>query len=297
VILHRVLVFAVVGVFLSAGGCSAPDVRPSSAVVDELMLKSGLWTQLAQVEPNMQIGISQAHANSGQLTEGDMEHLSKAIATTYAADSLRKAVRDQLLVTLSSQDAATVLRWLATDLGKRITALEEAGSSPGAALERQNAGPRVLASLSAPRKERVERLARVTLSAEGAAAIIIDSMAGIARGLAVSGPDATSDSVDDLKSKFESQRARYIEMLGPQIVADYAAMYQPLSDQELDQYVTFCESAAGQKYAAASLDAIDKALTQAAVRLGQQLLRMPPDISRNPDPHRLGRFRVQPVAA
>jgi hypothetical protein len=131
----RVLQCMVVAVFLSAVGCSTSDVRPSNAMVDELMLKSGLWMQLAQVEPNMQLGISQAHAKSGQLAEDDLEHLSKAIAVTYAADSLRAAVRAQLLVTLSSQDAATVLRWLSSDLGKRITALEEAASSPGEVLK------------------------------------------------------------------------------------------------------------------------------------------------------------------
>ena len=59
-------------------------------------------------------------------------------------------------------------------------------------------------------------------------------------------------------------------------------MYQPLSDDELDQYVTFSESPAGQKYAAASLDAIDKALTEAAVRLGQELRRTPRDLPLNP---------------
>ena len=225
--MHRVLLFAVVGVLLSGGGCAAPDVRPSGAMVDELVLKSGLWIQLAQVEPNMQVGISQAHAQSGQLTEADMDHLSKAIATTYGADSLRKAVRDQLLLTLSAEDAASVLHWLSTDLGQRITALEEAGSSPGAVLERQNATPRVMANLSAARRERVERLARATLSAEGAATIIIDSMVGITSGLALTGADATADSVDALKSKFESQKARYIAALGPQIVADYAACINP----------------------------------------------------------------------
>jgi hypothetical protein len=281
-IVHRILAFTLVGVFLSAGGCAAPDLRPSSTVVDELMLKSGLWVQLAQVEPNMQVGISQAHARSTQLTDADMEQLSNAIATAYAADSLRMTVRDQLGASLSSQDATTVLRWLSTELGQRITALEEAGSSPGEALERQNAGPRVFAGLSAPRKERVERLAKATLSAEAAATIIIDSMVGMTQGVALSVPGATRESIDDLKAKFEPQRTRYIEALGPQIVADYAAMYQALSDQELDQYLAFCESPAGQQYAVASLDAIDKALTQAAVRLGQQMVRAPLDLSVNP---------------
>ena len=127
VIVNRILMLAVVAVLLPVIGCSAPDVRPSSAIFDELMHKSGLWIQLAQVEPMMQAGVSQAHAKSGQLSEQDLERLRKAIATTYAPDDLRMAARNQLPVTLAQQDAATVLRWLSSDLGRRITALEEGG--------------------------------------------------------------------------------------------------------------------------------------------------------------------------
>ena len=283
--MNRILMFAVVAILLPAIGCSAPDVRPSSAIFDELMRKSGLWIQLAQVEPMMQAGVSQAHAQSGRLSEQDLEHLRKAIAIAYAPDNLRTAARNQLLATLSPQDAATVLRWLSSDLGQRITALEEAASSPDEAIKRQDTGPRILASLSATRRERIERLAKLTLSAEAAADLIINTMMGVAHGLALSAPGAAADNIEDLKAKLQSQRNRFVEMLGPRIVADFAAMYQPLSDQELDQYVAFCESPAGQKYAAAGLDAIDKALTEAAVRLGRQLagssakVRKPPNFA------------------
>jgi hypothetical protein len=286
---NRILMFAVVTVLLPATGCSAPDVRPSSAIFDELMHKSGLWVQLAQVEPMMQAGVSQAHTKSGRLSEQDLERLRKTIATTYAPDDLRTAARNELLATLPRPDAATVLRWLSSDLGKRITTLEEVGSSPDEAIKRQDTGPRILASLPAPRKQRIEHLAKLTLSAEAAADLIINTMMGVAHGLALSAPGAAADNIEDLKAKLQSQRDRFVEMLGPRIVADFAAMYQPLSDQELDQYIAFCESPAGQKYAVAALGAIDKALTEAAVRLGRQLagssagLRKPPNLSLNPD--------------
>jgi hypothetical protein len=104
-------------------------------------------------------------------------------------------------------------------------------------------------------------------------------MVGMARGIALSPPGATTESVDDLKSKFESEGAKYVEALRPQVLADFAAMYQPLSDQELDRYVVFCESPSGQRYAQAGLDAIDKALSEAAVRLGQQLTKKPASLS------------------
>jgi hypothetical protein len=271
VIVNRLRIFALATILLSAVGCSTPGIHPPDAVFDELMRKSGLWIQLAQVEPMMQAGVSQAHANAPKLSEEDLARLQHAIAMAYAADALRTSVRDQLAATLSPQDAASVLRWLSSDLGQRITVLEESGSTPEEAIKRLNAAPRLLASLPASRRERVERLAKATYSADAAATIIVDTMIGVARGLALSRPGAPTNGGEDLKSKFRSQRAQFVEMLEPRIVADFASIYQPLSDQELDQYVAFCESPAGHRFAQASLDALDKALTEAATRLGERL--------------------------
>jgi hypothetical protein len=72
---------SVSSVLLSVIGCSTPDTRPSDAVFDELMRKSGLWIQLAQVEPMMQAGVSQAQARTTALTEEDLAHLQEAIAS------------------------------------------------------------------------------------------------------------------------------------------------------------------------------------------------------------------------
>jgi len=267
----RVRIVGLVAVLLSVVGCSTPDIRPSDAVFDELMHKSGLWIQLAQIEPMMQVGVSQAQARTTALTEEDLAHLQKAIASAYAADALRTTVRDQLVATLLAQDAAAVLRWLSSDLGQRITALEAAGLSPDAAIKRSDAGARLLASLPASRREKVERLAKATFSADAAAAIIVDTMIGVSRGLAFGRTGVPAERVEDLKSKFQSQKVRFVEVLEPRIVADFASIYHPLSDQELDQYVAFCESSAGHEFALTSLDALDKALTEAATRLGQRL--------------------------
>jgi hypothetical protein len=267
----RVRVVGLVAVLLSVVGCSTPDMRPPDAVFDELMRKSGLWIQLAQVEPMMQAGVSQAQAGATTLTGEDLARLQVAIASAYAADTLRTTVRDQFVATLPAQDAAAVLRWLSSDLGQRITALEAAGSSPDAAIKRSDEGPRLLASLPAIRREKLEQLAKATFSADAAAAIIVDTMLGVSRGLALARTGAPAGRVEDLKSKFQSQKDQFVEVLEPRIVADFASIYQPLSDQELDQYVAFCESSTGHKFALASLDALDKALTEADTRLGQRL--------------------------
>lgn len=270
--MNRVLLAAIAAIMASTIGCSTPATHPTGPMLDELMRKSGLWNQLAQIEPMMQVGVTQAHEQSPRIPEENLDQLRAAIASAYAVDDLRTSVRDQLLATVSPQDATTVLRWLSSDLGQRITALEEAGSTPEAAVKRQDEGPQVLADLPPQRRQQVERLVKLTFSAEVAADLVIDTTVGVARGIALSANVPVPDSIETLKSKLQSQRAQLVDMLGPRLAADYAIVYLPLSDKELEQYIEFCESPAGQRYAAAGVDAIDKALTEAAVRLGHRLV-------------------------
>ncbi len=268
--------FPMFGVFvatLALVGCAAlVDVRPTTEVFDELMHKSGLWVQLAQIEPMMQIGASKSVAQMDSMGNVDTNRLRKAIADNFTADALRKSVNDQLQATVSRDDAAVVLQWLSSDLGRRITALEEvAMSNPEEAARMMELGPQVLASLDASRKRRLERLVRATDAAEGTATLIIDTSIGISRGMMMSIPGAAAGSIDDLKASVQAQKDRVVAALEPQIIAEYATMYRQLSDDDLDRYVVFCESPAGHRFAAASLHAIDTAMTEASVRLGQQM--------------------------
>lgn len=269
-LVKRVRTFAVAAALLSVLSCSTPNPQPSHDVFDEVMHKSGLWAQLAQIEPLMQLGVTRTHEQEATLSDAELAQLRQGIATTYAADGLRTAVRDRLAATLTVQDAADTLRWLASDLGQRITALEEAGANPDETLKRLQTGPQLLANLPASRGEQLQRLAKATFSAEAAATIIVDTMIGVTRGLAASGP-GVAENIEDQESQDQLMREHMAEMLGPRIVADFAAIYRSLSDEELEQYVTFCESPTGHKFAQASLDAIDNALTAAAVQLGRRL--------------------------
>lgn len=258
-------------VILQLIGCASLDTRPSNTALDEIMRKSGLWFQLSQVEPTMQMGISQAQEKMGRLSGEKFERLQKAITATYGADVLRTTVKEKLAATLTSEDVAGILRWLSSDLGKRIMALEEKGSTPDMALNAFEAGPMVLDSLPASRRTRLERIASLTQAAEFAAEMIIDTSIGIAEGLAGGGSNGDRAILDEMKRQIRLQKGELVKKLGPRAVGSMAVIYQSLPDDDLDQYVALCASPLGQRYTAATVGAFSTALSEAAVRLGRQL--------------------------
>jgi hypothetical protein len=128
-----------------------------------------------------------------------------------------------------------------------------------------------MANLPPARHDRIERLLRATFSAEAAATLVIDTTAGIAQGLAIAKDGAGGNVMARVKSELGARRDEMVKSLQQQITADAAAIYAPLSDSDLDRYIAFAESDVGRRYSAASLTALDQALTDAAVELGRQL--------------------------
>jgi hypothetical protein len=69
----------------------------SEALVDDFLRKSGLWAQLAQIEPGVQLGIEQGDVQMRQLNDEQLGHLRDAARVAYGADRLRKAMRAELV--------------------------------------------------------------------------------------------------------------------------------------------------------------------------------------------------------
>lgn len=132
----------------SAAQAQAP---PGEAALDELMHQSGLWTQLPQFEATVREGFAAELGKLHQRNDEVAEKVRKAVAAAYSGDRLRATVRRELGARLSAEDVAAVLAWLGTDLGVRITALEERAGEPEQEALRKEAEEKLLAETPAER--------------------------------------------------------------------------------------------------------------------------------------------------
>jgi hypothetical protein len=254
--------------------CLAAE-KATDPTLDELMKKSGMTAQLAQIEPMMQVGVEQARSTTGGMSDADFQKLKLAVSVAYAPERLRLATRKQLAVALTPDDTKQVLAWLSTKLGTRITQLEEtANADPVKAQERLAGGSKFVDALPPPRKTRIERFERAVEAVQTNLNVIVDTNIGIARGIALAMPgDAPAIDIDAVVAQIESQRPMLENTLRPQVIASLAMTYQPLSDADLDAYIEFLESPVGRKYVTGSSLALEKALSDAALELGRQMAK------------------------
>jgi hypothetical protein len=206
-----------------------------------------------------------------RLNDEQLGRLRDATRAAYGADRLRKAMHTELAASLPPAETKQALQFLETDLGKRVTTLEEAAAKTENSNRIETIADDALAALPPPRKDMIERMVKATRVAEVAASIIINQQLGVMRGFAVYAGHADSVPPDDAKSGMNRYRDQLIATLGPQMVAQSAVVYGPLSDRDLAQYVAFLESPAGQQTSNAVSAALDKVLGAAAFELGRRI--------------------------
>jgi hypothetical protein len=200
-------------------------------LVDEYMTKSGLVVQLAQVETGVLTGIEQARSQPQYpaLSGDQVARLQDATKAAYGAERLRNAMRVQLLVSLPAEDTEQALKWLETPFGKRVTALEEAGSTLEAYQRSRDIGAKTLASLTPARKADLERILKASGAVDLYASITLNQQLGVMRGLALSAGSPVVPSTEELKAKLDLYRSQIAGAMAPTLLAnaavrDYASM-------------------------------------------------------------------------
>jgi hypothetical protein len=254
--------------FVAASAWTAPD-----ALVDDFMTKSGLVVQLAQVEGGVLTGIEQARSQPQYpaLSGDQLARLQDAARGAYGAERLRHAMRMQLQAALPAEDAGQVLKWLETPFGKRVTAIEEAGSTLEAYQRSMDIGAKTLAGLTPARKAELERILKASGAVDLYASITLNQQLGVMRGLALSAGLATGPSTEEMKAKLDLYRSQMAGAMAPTLLANIAVLYAPLSDAELREYAAMLELPSSKRVTDAVGAALDKVLSAAAVELGRRL--------------------------
>lgn len=250
----------------------ASAAGPPVERTDELMHKSGLWNQLAELAPMFSQGVDDASSRMGGANTPSLEALRQAFATAYSADRLRPAVARELALSLSAEDVDASLEWLSGDLGQRITALEEKASTAEAQRERMETGTERVKALSSERLAQYERLAEAIRAGDVGATIMINAAAGLARGFKAALPGFGGPDADQVRALMETRRPQLVALMKKQQIMFFAMSYATVSDDEIERYVAFAESPVGRRYQAATVIAVDKAMTDAAVETGRLLV-------------------------
>jgi hypothetical protein len=248
----------------------------SATQADKLMQASGLTRVLDSLGPQFRKGFAQPAqpaANAPPMDAARLRNVQLAAERAFEASALRESVRGDFMRGLTPVQVTQLDLWYFSALGQRITALENSFTGP----ERDSqadmtAGVAVFEAATPERKKLVVELAQQTRAVDLTTQVVLNFGVAMALGMSRAAPEGTPQaSPETLREAVEAQRPQMQTYFANAVVATYALTYQGLSDADLAAYIAFVATPTGQEFNVLTMQAVDRAMTDAAFRLGRSL--------------------------
>ena len=226
-----------------ARGAATADHRAEARALDDLLERSGLRVQLESLTAGIRAQFVRAHRRQSGQTQIT---INRIVAEHFAADGLYTKIRLEFLKSLEPSRLEQALAWYDSPLGRRIIGQELAALVAAG-------GPEAVADLekNRPSSRRLELIERLDTGG-GASETTVDVTVAIVRSLTVAFqpglPAVAKLSRGELDKQIAQARNRTLEDMRRLCRVSMLLAYRDLTDDELDQYVRFVESASGQWY-------------------------------------------------
>lgn len=245
---------------------SIASLNTFAAPIDRLMERSGLNAQIDQFPAQIEMGMAQG-SNDGDLTADELTQLKQLTRHVFTAESLRNDIKQHLSDHMDKSTIKEALVWLDSPLGKKITTLESAASTPDAFAEmQQQAGD---LSSRADRVNAVQRFDQATGATDAAIGMSTNVAIAITLPMVMRLPAEQQPDVGTLVSLISKETEKQRQNYEPVVLMSFLYTYQSLTDEELEQYISFAESAPGQVYHATTFEALNHAFINHGKKLGE----------------------------
>lgn len=267
--LHRMAALALA--LGMAQGAALAAIAPEAA--QDLARKSGLWTQLDSLYPQVRAGmVAGLQRGGGQVSAAQRNKMLDCAQTAFAGESLRATALDALMGTLQPSDIPPLLAWYDSLLGRKIATIEATSSQQTPdPQDRLRRGAEALTAASDGRKASLQAIVTETRSVDLMADTLMGMALAVQQGLSSADPAASASSLAELKSAMGGRRPQVVAHFAQISVPAYAFTYLALGDDELKQYADYLGSPAAVAFSDATTRGVSRALTAGSVAMGRCL--------------------------
>lgn len=250
-----------------AGEPRAPQAPVSTQV--DLMSLSGTRQQIRQIPHQVLTTFDQG---SQQVPTTRKAVVRRVISQAFEASHLERRVSVRMAKELPREHSAKVLDWLRSDLGRKISKLEDHGWTPQTVTQREAFAATLRTTPPSP--TRLHLMRRLDL-ATSATETLLEAYEVSAFGSAIA-QDSTRPAgervgEDRIRVQIDLDRQRTRDRSQELVTTTFLFMYQPLSDLELERYVEFMESESGREYQEVATAALKDALYESGEAMSRGL--------------------------
>lgn len=258
------LFFAVfLGLFSSI--CLA-DQRENN--IDRLMTLSGLKTQVTSFPGQVKAGVLQG-ASQGGIGEAQVSRILESVDNTIMPAVILREIRSSLAASLSDEETENLLKWYESDVGRRVTAAEEAASTPEAYEKMmQNAQMLMENDKRVQMAMRIDELVGATkmgmeMQDSTSVAIYSAMMAATAPGQPV--------NIEDYEKEMEKLEPQMREQMQSLVIVSFLHTYQSISDDGMAKYEAFLSRPTTKKFNDSALSGLARGFDEVVKDLAGEL--------------------------
>jgi len=246
-----------------------------SDMIEDLYVKSGLEIQIKQIPSIIQSGIDQAinkDTNNRKLPRRVISNIKELIPQSFAPEIIKKEIIKHIENQMNITDIKSSLKWLNSPLGKKFTKLEEVAATPEAIIEMQKYAATIQKSPpSAERIKIIRKLDSAMKATETSTEIVTNVQLAVATAVLMSLPVEKRKAFSQIREEVEKSRPHIEKAMRSQIMLSFLYTYKTSSDSEINQYIGFAISEAGQKYHTSSIDAFKNGFIKSCMEFGKSI--------------------------
>ena len=255
---------------LSSGPALA---QTDPATAERLLRRSGLWTQLEHIGPQVRQGLAEAAAQGGgALSAEQLERLRAAAESAYDTTRQRSVALRTTARELQPQHLPALTAWYESSTGAAMTRLEERSAADRRGTEAVvEEGRARLAAMSPERRALIERFMQASRVVDTTLSMTLNTVAGVRQGLAGVMPPGAGPSEADTRAMLAEQLPKLKPVFEQMLLAASAVAYADAADGQLEAYVAFLRTPAGEHLSDVMQRVLDAVFLDAATELGSRL--------------------------
>lgn len=240
--------------------------------VRDLVKLSGLQHEIRQFPQQILAGFDQQRRT---LPAEQHAALRQALASSFDASALERQITQELESSLRPEVVTDTLKWLRSDLGRKVTMLEVAASNPKAQQELRAFAKQL--EKSPPAAERLQLIRRIDWASNGTESVLDMSEAvalSIASAYEATLPASQRTGMEEIRLQLARQREMLRRQVQGHVWLSMLRSYQTLPQDELQQYVEFLESEVGSGFYAQANTAFKEAFKMSISRVGRTMMNI-----------------------
>lgn len=242
-------------------------------LANKIVNRSGLSEMINQFPALLKEGIKQGAEQSGSNNQKMVMQISQIIDQAFGINESIEIIRKDLSDQLTEQELASVLEWLDSPLGQKVTAMEVAAMTSDSFQDMQSQLLDLQEKYRGSEREKLfQTFDKSTNATEASLETAIAVQLTLASAMSASSNSPQMPSYEYLKKSIEDNRFMMRGVIGQQVFSNYLYTYQKLTDKELKAYVDFTASPAGKHYSLVVNESIKNVLLKPSETIGSKIM-------------------------